>query len=63
MLCDPPYNYRRENNLLNSTHDNLSKSNMTDCVREISQMLREGGHAFVFCSALQFKLWYDAFTS
>ena len=61
VLCDPPYNYRRENNLPNSTHDNLSKSDMNDCVREISQMLREGGHAFVFCSALQFKLWYDAF--
>ena len=46
-----------------SVYATLRNNDRTDCVLDISQMLREGGRAVVFCSALKFKLWYDAFAS
>lgn len=63
VLCDPPYNYRRKKNLRNSSHDLLTEEQIEECVDVIDSLLREGGHAIIFCAALQFHLWHKHFSS
>lgn len=56
LLTDPPYNVRRGPN---AAHDNFSDYN--GLAELAKKYLRPGGHAVIFCSALQFSEWVSAF--
>lgn len=61
VCIDPPYNTRRMAGKGNSAHDRLSEEEMPGIVQLIDQLLRNGGHAVVFCTAQQFVQWQTVF--
>ena len=63
VLCDPPYNIRREKDKENSGHDILTKADIDDAVLLFDDVLAKGGHGIVFCSAVQFHDWYESLST
>ena len=63
VLTDPPYNIRKDRGCANSEYDSLATDEMKEVVHIISNLLRPGGHAIVFCSIKQFSIWHDLFAS
>ena len=47
---------------MNSEHEILSTEDMDDVVKAMDAMLMTGGQGVLFCSSLQLRDWYDAFT-
>lgn len=62
-MADPPYNVRRERNTANSEYNVFNLQDMKDMVEHMGRRLKPGAHGDIFCSSLQFALWYKAFTS
>ena len=63
VLCDPPYNIRREKEKENSGHDILTKADIDDAVLLFYDDVAKGGHGIVFCSAVQFHDWYESLST
>ena len=59
ILCDPPFNTRRIRSLPNSSHDLLTRNDIDEAVIAFDHFLSPSGHGVVFCSAYQFKTWFD----
>lgn len=57
VLSDPPYNIRSSQSRTGSHYDSFTKEDMKAFSKLISELLRPGGHAFIFCSSDQFPLW------
>jgi len=57
ILTDPPYNIRKDMGTTNAEHDVLTSQQMGTVVDTVDALLRQGGHAIVFCSAQQFPKW------
>ena len=62
VLCDPPYNIRREKEKENSGHDILTKADIDDAVL-FDDVLAKDGHGIVFCSTVQFHDWYESLST
>lgn len=60
ILTDPPYNTRRASRAVNSGHDQLSATEMTQVADLIADLLRPSGQAYVFCSFVQWNAWRTA---
>lgn len=61
VLTDPPFNIRREQHRPNSGYDFLSTEEMVGVVDIITELLRPGGHAIIFCSIQQWPVWCELF--
>ena len=61
ILLDPPYNTRRARNKFNSDHGTLSEGDIDLVVNDIDDLPMPGGHALIFCSAIQFAKFYELF--
>jgi DNA methylase len=60
ILTDPPYTTRNLQGLPNSDHDVLTPMDIRDAGELISNLLRPGGHALVFCGIEQLNDWKAA---
>lgn len=56
VQCDPLYNLRRVQVQYNEDYEQLSKSDMSDLIDLLTQVMGLGAHGHTSCSALQFKL-------
>lgn len=61
LLTDPPYNLRRERGDANAEYDELSSKDMKKVVELTADVLRPGGHGFIFCSFQQLQKWKKLF--
>ena len=62
ICADQTYTTRSRRGAANSEHYILSTEDMADVVKTMDAMLMPGGHGVLFCSSLQFRDSYDAFT-
>ena len=60
VLTDPPFNTRREKGKTNSDYDDINSAQMFRTGKDISRMLRPGGHALIFSSIKQLVGWGEA---
>lgn len=61
VLCDPPFNVRRERGLNNSEYDRLSFADMKRLVNRVTELVRKGGHIIIMCSREQHVIWQRLF--
>ena len=57
IVTDPPYNIRRRHNRNNSQYDKILPESMKKLIDICAELLRPGGHLFMFCAAEQFRGW------
>ena len=55
VLTDPPYMVRSEDERVNSAHDVITQEEMVDFAELVDDVLRDGGHAHIFCATRQFS--------
>lgn len=63
LLCDLSCDVRRPSELENTSHDFIESNVMNDLCDLAKRFIKPGRHKNVFCSALQFSLWWRVLQS